>query len=231
MTVSSLRGRDCGQAEREAQDAFDAGAGHDGNVGGHFDRMALMHAAADAGIFALGVFANDDPVEIIRPAALERGVDAGKNARRTHVGILIEALADFQAQTPQRDVVGNVRVAGRTEQDRVLVAKCIETVVRHHHAMCPVVVAAPAEVLELELECIRARGERFKDCSPGRDDFLADAVTGNRRDTVILHIHREPRPTRELYPRDATAPLREEWMTAEPCRRDEATRHDRAEMV
>ena len=79
-------------------------------------------------------------------------VDAGQDARRPHVGVLVEALADLQAQAPQRDVVGDVRVAGRAEQDRVLVAQRVQAVVRHHHAVLAEVVAAPVEVLELEAE-------------------------------------------------------------------------------
>ena len=65
-------------------------------------------------------------------AALQRRVDAGQDARRPHVGVLVEALADRQAQAPQRDVVGDVRVAGRAEQDRVLVAQRVQPVGRHH---------------------------------------------------------------------------------------------------
>ena len=140
------------QLEREAHDAFDAGAGHHRHVGGGLDRMALVHAAADAGVFAFGVLAHDDPVQVVRAAALQRAVDAGQDARRAHVGVLVEALADLQAQAPQRDVVGDVRVAGGAEQDRVLVAQRVQAVVRHHHAVLAEVVAAPVEVLELEAE-------------------------------------------------------------------------------
>ena len=43
------------------------------------------------------------------PAALQRRVDAGQDPRRPHVGVLVEALADLQAQPPQRDVVRDVR--------------------------------------------------------------------------------------------------------------------------
>jgi hypothetical protein len=100
------------QLEGEAHDALDAGAGHDRHVGGGLDRVALVHAAADAGVLAFGVLAHDDPVEVVRTAALQRRVDAGQDARRPHVGVLVEALADLQPQAPQRDVVGDVRVAG-----------------------------------------------------------------------------------------------------------------------
>ena len=114
--------------------------------------MALVRPAADAGVLALGVLAHDHPVEVVRAAALERRVDAGKDARRPDVGVLVEALADLQAQAPERDVVGDVRIAGRAEQDRVLAAQRLEAVGRHHLAVGAEPVAAPAEVLELEAE-------------------------------------------------------------------------------
>ena len=107
------------------------------------------------GVLALGVLAHDHPVEVRRRAALQRRVDAGQDARRPHVGVLVEALADLQPQAPQRDVVRDVRVAGRAEQDRVLVAQRVEAVGRHHHAVLPVVVAAPVEFGELEAQARR----------------------------------------------------------------------------
>jgi hypothetical protein len=113
--------------------------------------------------------------------------DAGQNARGPHVRILIEALADLQAQAPQRHVIGNVRVTRRAEQDRVLVAERVESVGRHHHAMLAVVVAAPAEILELESESVAARGDRFEHTLAGGHDLLADAVAGNGCNAVGLH--------------------------------------------
>jgi hypothetical protein len=107
-------------------------------------------------VFALGVLAHDDPVQVIGTAALERAVDAGQDARRSHVGVLVEALADLQAQAPQRDVVRDVRISGRAEQDGVLVADGVQAIGRHHHAVLAVVVAAPVEVLELEAEAAAA---------------------------------------------------------------------------
>ena len=48
--------------------------------------------------------------------------DAGQDACGPHVGVLIEALADAQAQTPQRDVVGQVRIADGAEINGVVMA-------------------------------------------------------------------------------------------------------------
>ena len=50
----------------------------------------------------------------------QRAGDAGQDARRAHVGVLVERLADGEPQAPQRDVVGHVGRAGRAEQDGVV---------------------------------------------------------------------------------------------------------------
>ena len=62
---------------RENSEGEYAGAGHHAHVGRGLDRVALVHAAADAGVLAFGVLAHDDPVEVVGSAALERAVDAG----------------------------------------------------------------------------------------------------------------------------------------------------------
>src|ERR1700712_2412945 len=147
-----------------------------------------MRSSANTCIFAFSVFPYDRPVEIMWTAAFERGVDARKNARWTHVRVLIETLAYLQAKTPERDMVGYIRISGGTEKNSVLVAKCIETIVRHHHAMCTIVIAAPFEVLKLKVERVRACCKGLKQFLPGWDDLLADSVSGNRRDAVTLHI-------------------------------------------
>ena len=148
-----------------------------------------MHAAADAGVLALGVLAHDHPVQIFRLAALQRCIDAGQDAGRPHVGVLVEALADLQPQSPQRDVVGNIRIAGRAEENRVLAAERIEAVGRHHLAVLAVVVAAPGELLELKGELVVWRSQRFQNLPAGGHDFLADAIARHQRNPIRLHFH------------------------------------------
>ena len=69
--VSSFRRRERAD-EGEAGDPFDAGTHHDRDVGCNFLRKAAMHASADAGILALGIFAHDHPVEV-RTVHLSQG--------------------------------------------------------------------------------------------------------------------------------------------------------------
>ena len=115
---------------------------------------------------------------------------------RMRVGVLVEALAALQAQSPQRDLVGNVRVASRAEQDRVLAAQRIQAVGEHHDTVGAVAVAAPAEVLKLEAHVptgVRC-GEGLQHLLAGRVPLLADAIAGNGGDLVDLQavcaVHR-----------------------------------------
>ena len=72
--------------EGEAHDAFDADAGEDGDFGGDFLGQAAMGAPAVAGVFAFGVFAHDEPVEIAGPDVTQGGDDAGEDAGGADVG-------------------------------------------------------------------------------------------------------------------------------------------------
>ena len=78
----------------------------------------------------------------------QRAGNTGQDAGGAHVGVLVERLADRQAQTPQRDVVRDVRRADGAEQDGVEAAELLGAVRRHHDAVLLVVVRAPVEVLE-----------------------------------------------------------------------------------
>jgi hypothetical protein len=87
-------------------------------------------------------------------AALERTVDAGQDTGRAHIGVLIKTLANFETQPPERDVVRNMRVASGAEQNRVLVAQRVQTVLGHHLSIGLVPVAIPTEILEIELKVV-----------------------------------------------------------------------------
>ncbi len=100
-----------GQLERVTLNPLHACARHHRNFGRYFHREALMHPSTRARVLALGVLAHNHPIQILRRAPLQRRVDAGKNSCRPHVGILIQTLADLQPQSPQRNVIGNGRIA------------------------------------------------------------------------------------------------------------------------
>src|SRR5262249_11166264 len=116
-----------------------------------------------------------------------RGGGAGQNAGGPHIGVLVEGLANGEPQSPKRNVIRNLGVAGGAEQNGVVVPDQIETIFRHHAAVLLVVFAAPIEVIELEREPAVTLGNGVHDLHASRDDFRADTVTGNSCDLVGFH--------------------------------------------
>src|SRR3546814_12179301 len=74
---------------------------------------------------------------------------ARHEARRPHIGVLVEALADGQPQLPEGDVIANVRIAHRAEVNGIEAAPDIDAVLRHHTAGPAIAVGAPVEALRL----------------------------------------------------------------------------------
>ncbi len=125
-----------------------------------------MDAAADTGIFALGILADDDPVELRPGDVAQRRGDARQDAGRAHIGVLVEGLADGEPQAPERDVVGNVGMAGRAEEDGVVAADLLAAILRHHAPVLLVVLAAPVEMVEGHGEAAVAGGEGLETSTP-----------------------------------------------------------------
>src|SRR3546814_13540980 len=86
-------------------------------------RQAAVHAAADTGVFSLRVLAHDDPVDLAAELRAQRPAHARHEARRPHIGVLIEALADGQPQLPEGDAVGTVRTAHRAAVEALAAAQ------------------------------------------------------------------------------------------------------------
>jgi len=67
-----------------------------------------VRTAALTCIFAFGVFANDDPIEVARATVFERRGGAPEDFCGAHIGVLLEWLADCEAETPEGNMVWNV---------------------------------------------------------------------------------------------------------------------------
>ena len=115
-----------------------------------FDRQPLVHAAAHAGILAFRVLADDDPVQVLGLDIAQRALNAGQDAGRADIGVLVERLADREPQAPERDVVGNVGGADRAEIDGVERLQLLPAVGGHHDAVLLVVIRSPVEGFEFE---------------------------------------------------------------------------------
>lgn len=86
--------------EREAHDALDTVAGEHGDLGGRLPGLSAVRAPALPCVLALAVFADDDPVQVAGLAVAERGGRPAKDLGGADVGVLLEALADGETETP-----------------------------------------------------------------------------------------------------------------------------------
>src|ERR1700686_2700886 len=114
--------------------------------------MAAVGATAVAGIFALTVLTHNHPIEITLFNPTQWAGDAAQNAGRTNVRILIEALADFEAQAPQSDMVRDIGHTHRTKVDGGEGSELLQSILGHHQSGLAIVVRSPGEILEAELE-------------------------------------------------------------------------------
>lgn len=74
--------------------------------------VSRVRATTLAGVLALTILTDDDPVELAGLAVGERRGRAGQDARPAHVCVLLQRLADGKAEAPERDVIGHI---GRTD--------------------------------------------------------------------------------------------------------------------
>src|SRR5690606_35166561 len=167
------------EVEREPHDPLAALLGEQRRLQGDLVARAAAGqvAPAEARVLALAVLPDDHPVQLGLVGPAQRGDDAGVEAHRAHVGPLVEALADGQAQAPQADVVGDRGPADRTEVDGVEAAQHLEAVRVHHAAGLLVVAAAPGKPGPLEREAAAGRGGEGVEDGPARGhDLDADPV-------------------------------------------------------
>ena len=181
-----LAGPGAGELEGVADDAVGAGAGEDALLGGELTVGALEHAAADGGVLAFRVLADDEEVDLGRGAAGEGGGNAGHELAGADVDVLVEGAADGDEQAPQGHVVGDGGPADGAEEDGVVPAELVEAVRRHHAAGLRVGFAGPVVGGDVQGEAEPARGGAEHAQAFG-NDFLADAVAGQRRDAVRGH--------------------------------------------
>ena len=178
--VRCFFGRRLREVEGEPEDAVDADAGHHRLLDDDFAVGAGKDSAADGGVLAFGVLADDEEVDVAGLAAGERARHAGHQADWPEVDVLVELAAEEDQRAPERDVVGDLfRPADRAEEDGVVVADLFLPVVRQHLAVLQVVVAGgEVELVELEFET-ELLGGGFENPYAFGDDFAADSVAGD----------------------------------------------------
>ena len=148
-------------------------------------RRADVDAPADAGVLTLGVLADAHHVDVGRSAVGERGGEASQQAHRPQVDVLIEALTDAEQQVGG-DAIRHRRRADGAEVDRVEGGEPSHAVFIHHALMFQIVFTAPRQLGEVQRDSAAAR-RRFEHGDARRDDFFADAVTGDDRNSMRGH--------------------------------------------
>jgi hypothetical protein len=122
----------------------------------------------------------------------ERSGHAGHQAHGAQVHVLVELAADLDEKAPHGDVVGHL--VGRTdgaEVDGVVALDLVVPVGRHHEAVAHVVVGAPVEVIEAEVDAELA-AHRVEHAKALGHHFDPDAVTRDDGDSVFSLLHRIP---------------------------------------
>jgi hypothetical protein len=180
------------QLERVARDPLDPLAREDAGLLGQLVWRTAVQAAAHAAVLPLGVLAHADHVDVGGAAVGERRADAGHQAHRPQVHVLPEPLPQRQDQLARRDRVRHARVADRAEIDRVELQELVAPVGVEHLPLFEVVVAAPGDVGEIQLEAV-VLGGHLEHLDASGDDFLADAVAGDDCDAMRLHAVRNLR--------------------------------------
>ena len=173
------------ELEGELHDAVDALAREHRLLEHDLALGALEHAAADRRVLAFGVLAHDDEVDVAGLAVGERRrecpASAGTGRRLTYWS---KPRRNWISE-PHSDTWSGT-VAGQPTAPKKIASNgcsCVEPVLRHHPAVLGVVVAAPVEMRERELDAELARGG-LEHAQPFGHDFLADAVARHHRDAM-----------------------------------------------
>ncbi len=158
-------------------------AGVESGLRGDFVRRAFVQKALDAAVEVLGVFADDDEVDVVGAFVFEGRLDAGKKFHRAEVDVLVEAEAEVEEELAFEDAGGDIGVADGAEEDGVELAKLVEAVVGERAAGFEVAVAGPIEVGELEANVLLL-GDSLQYFDAFGGDFRAGAVSADDGDFV-----------------------------------------------
>ena len=168
-----------GAFEREPDHALAAGPREDRHLDPDLAGQTTMRATADPRVLALRVLADEEDVDVVRPATRERARDPRQQPAGSQVRPEVEPLAQLEDRAPERDVVGHRRVADRAEQHRLAPRELLRPVLRHHPPVLVVERRAPGQ-----LDPVDAEAERVDGLAGLRDHLGAHAVPGEDGDAM-----------------------------------------------
>ena len=146
------------------------------------------------GVLPFAVLPHHDPVDPLRGGVAQWARHSRQEPHRPHAGVLIESLADGQAQAPQADVIGHARASRRRRSRwRRTACRCSSPSGSIMRPVSQVVLASPGKRLERETEAAAARSaSRSRTRSPSGMTSDADAVARDHRNAVdafLLFVH------------------------------------------
>lgn len=170
--------------KRKAHDPLDADSGEDRHLRRDFPRRVDVAPSSLAGVLALTVLADEQPVDRVVGCVAEIAVRAGERAHGPDVRVHLHGAADGEEQAPEGDVVRDIGVADAAEEDGVVGLESGEGVGGEVGALRFVAGGAPVEVCILELEGVQGGCQGGEDGERRGDDFDADAVARDGGDFV-----------------------------------------------
>ena len=169
--------------------AIDLFSGVDPVLCGDFIGSTLLHAAADTGVDAAGIFTDDDVVNIFRAFAGERGFHARIKFDRAEADVLVE----FKAQTEQDAFFQNsgfdLGAADGTEEGGIGFAELVGGIIGEDLTGGEIVFCAPVVegLVEFKAEFFTGGIDDFQRFC---DDFRTGTVAGDDCDLILIHeIH------------------------------------------
>ena len=132
---------------------------------------ARIKASTHGSVLALGIFPKYDHVDVASLFAGQGRFHAWMKIGGADTNPLVEAATHGQQQAMQGDVVGDVGVTNRAEQDGVKGFQCLDAIYRHEIAGFAVVFRAPGELGELKAESVGHASHSLEGFSAFVDDL------------------------------------------------------------
>ena len=173
-----------GVFERIADNPFGALAGEHGILDHGFIRGVFIPDLAFAAVFALGIFADHDEIDLF---VFDRGRETRKQLDRTEIDILVETDADREEQLTQGNVIGHAGETDRAEQDRIAVRQDLHAVIGHHVSGFEVILAAPFQILEIEGDAAVFLFQCLQNADCFVDHIHADPVARYQLNDKFIH--------------------------------------------
>ena len=174
------------QVKGKAQNPIHSSPRNDSFLNDHLIVRTFVNAPADVRILAFIVFAHNHEINVSGLPALEWSFDPFKEPYWPKIHVLTKSAANGDEQTPQGNVVGNIRTPDSAEKDGVERAQLLETVGRHHSPSPEVLFAAPVELVPMEVESEAAPGS-IQGANAFRHYFLPDSISCNDGNAKCFH--------------------------------------------